>query len=211
MITTLIIFIGCGSKEPIMVTHTEYIAPVTIEGQACVKTIENQYTSCKKKLALETEVCQDKANALAQNKYSKALIDHTFQIEAAKKEKVIQEKNHQIEVARKQEKYNSCILVYNRKEAIGREANQRWRKNGSRGPMPYIGYMNSCRKPVLYNYNQNNNSTYIMKPLLQNFIKEEHCFTNKNICIEKYNHNYETCSGKVLKTTRCVSNCKNKK
>lgn len=219
-----LVLTGCASKAPINVTHTEYIPPITDAGQECVRTIENEHVLCKERIALETKVCQDKAYALAQSQYSQALIDYTFRLKEEKKNRAVQEHNRQMQEAKEQKRYDECILRNKKRAAMGEQAKQHWRMNGRKGPMPYISGDENCYNipkpayynnqnnygsynPLVQNYSQNNYGTYIRKPLLKDFIQDAHCFSNKNECIEAYNHNYETCTGKVIQTTRCVSNC----
>jgi hypothetical protein len=90
-------------------------------------------------------------------------------------------------------------------EAIQRRNNA---AGGTGQPMTML-YIDTCTSPQPNGNYQAGVGGYAInppEPQIEDFVQDAQCYANTE-CEGDYNHQYETCGGKVLTTTRCFANC----
>ncbi len=215
----VIVFVGCGSTKPIILTYTEYVPPIREGEIECLGKIADNLRICQERVRLETKECQELAFVEAQGRYDKAKIDHQMRIAEMEKQRQQRIEDRELKIIALKNEYKDC---QDRKRQIEAEQYAKQVAGGSSVPNPNpqvsFVYIPDCSY-IEQNLNNLINSNRYDAPIqnvfnakLEDFVEDAHCFEDNEFdnkeCIDEYNELYVKCGGNVMKTHRCFTNCK---
>lgn len=196
---------GCSSTTPITQTYTEYIPPIKAPQKECLKKISGELKRCQGQIELEQKECTGKALITAQEKLAHAQVDHQQHLAALEAQRVKESENQNLQFLNQQKEYADCQARNKLQEAIQRRNNA---AGGTGQPITML-YIDTCTNPQPNGNYQAGVGGYAInppEPQIEDFLQDAQCYANTK-CEGDYNHQYETCGGKVLITTRCFANC----